>query len=214
MRRIVKPPADAAILEIGSGTGHNLAMLGQFGRVDATELDPEARELSTLRLGRSVVEAALPDLSMLPADYYDVIALLDVLEHVVDDQSSLNAIATRMRPGGKLILTVPANKWMWSAHDKSHHHHRRYIKSEIVALARKSGFVIKLLTPFNSILFPPIAAARIIGKWRGKEQADDDMPSRPINSILDFLFGCERWMIDRIPMPFGVSLLAVLQRPV
>ncbi len=112
IRRVVRPPAAARILELGCGTGHNLDMLGAFGTVEASELDDHARDLAAKRLERAIEEAALPDLSRFPADSYDVVALLDVLEHVVDDQGSLAAIFTRLKPGGALLVTVPANPWM------------------------------------------------------------------------------------------------------
>ena len=213
IERIVKPPKDARILELGAGTGHNLAMLSRFGAVEASELDPIARELASERLGKPVLEAALPDLSMFPEASYDLIALLDVLEHVVDDKGSLAAILTRLKPGAALLLTVPANPWMWSAHDTAHHHHRRYRKHEIATLARDAGYEIELLSPFNSLLFPPIAAARLIGRLRGDESSDDAMPGAAINKTLETIFGLERGLIGRVPMPFGVSLVAVLRRP-
>ena len=213
IERVVKPPKEARILELGSGTGHNLAMLSRFGPVEASELDPVARQLASERLGRPVLEAALPDLSMFPADAYDLIALLDVLEHVPDDKASLAAIFGRLKPGGALLLTVPANPWMWSAHDVAHHHHRRYRKREIEALARGAGYEIELLSPFNSLLFPPIAVARFIGRLRGDESSDDAMPGDLVNQALDTIFGLESSLIGRVPMPFGVSLAAVLRRP-
>ena len=211
--RIVKPPRDARILEVGAGTGHNLAMLSQFGVVEASELDDHARTLAEQRLGRPVHAAALPDLSMFPSASFDLAALLDVLEHVVDDRGALGAIHSRLKPGGKLLLTVPANPWMWSAHDVAHHHHRRYRKSEIAALARDAGFEIELLSPFNSLLFPAVAAARAVGKLRGHDSADDAMPSAPVNRMLDRIFGAEAGLIGRVPMPFGVSLVGVFRRP-
>ena len=212
IERIVRPPKDARILELGAGTGHNLAMLSRFGRVEASELDPIARQLASERLGRPVVQAALPDLSMFPADSYDLVALLDVLEHVSDDKGSLHAIYQLLKPGGALILTVPINRWMWSAHDVAHHHHRRYRKKEIRKLAEDAGFSIDLISPFNSLLFPPIAAVRLVGKLTGKDDSDDAMPSPLINRALDSVFGLERGLIGRLPMPFGVSLVAVLRR--
>ena len=211
--RIVKPPKDARILEVGAGTGHNLAMLSQFGAVEASELDDHARTLAEQRLGRPVHAAALPDLSMFPPASFDLAALLDVLEHVVDDRGALGAIHSRLKPGGKLLLTVPANPWMWSAHDVAHHHHRRYRKSVIAALARDAGFEIELLSPFNSLLFPAVAAARAVGKLRGHDSADDAMPSAPVNRMLDRVFGAEAGLIGRVPMPFGVSLVGVFRRP-
>jgi SAM-dependent methyltransferase len=213
IERIVKPPKDARILELGAGTGHNLEMLSRFGSVEASELDPGARELAAQRLGRPVVEAALPDLSMFSAATYDLIALLDVLEHVPDDRSSLVAIKERLKPGGTLLLTVPINPWMWSAHDVAHHHHRRYRKQEIRQLALDAGYEIELLSPFNSLLFPPIAAVRLVGKLTGKDDSDDAMPSGPVNKVLDTIFGLERELVGRVPLPFGVSLVAVLRRP-
>jgi SAM-dependent methyltransferase len=213
IERVVKPPKDARILELGAGTGHNLAMLSRFGAVEASELDPIARDLASERLGRPVVEAALPDLSMFPAGSYDLVALLDVLEHVPDDKESLKAIYGLLRPGAALLLTVPINPWMWSAHDVAHHHHRRYRKHQIRKMAEDAGFAVELLSPFNSLLFPPIAAVRLAGKLTGKDDSDDAMPSAPVNRILDTVFGLERGLIGRVPMPFGVSLVGVLRRP-
>ena len=213
IQRVVRPPADAQILELGCGTGHNLEMLGQFGRVEASELDDSARAIAQKRFGKAIETTALPDLSMFPAATYDLVALLDVLEHVVDDRGSLAAILTRLKPGGALLVTVPANKWMWSAHDVAHHHHRRYRKKEIADLAREAGFEIALLSPFNSLLFPLIAGVRALGKLSGREAANDAMPARPVNAVLDRIFGLEAGLIGRLPFPFGVSLVAVLRRP-
>ena len=210
--RVARPPKGARILELGCGTGHNLAMLSRFGQVEASELDPIARELASERLGRPVIEAALPDLSMFPQGAYDLVALLDVLEHVPDDKNSLRAIYQLLKPGGALLLTVPINPWMFSAHDVVHHHHRRYRKNEIRHLAEEAGYSIDLLSPFNSLLFPPIAAVRFLGKLTGKDDSDDAMPSPFVNKLLDGIFGLERGLIGRLPMPFGVSLVAVLRR--
>ena len=111
-----------------------------------------------------------------------------------------------------MLLTVPINPWMWSAHDVAHHHHRRYRKQEIRKLAEEAGYSIDLLSPFNSLLFPPIAAVRLLGKLTGKDDSDDAMPSPVVNKVLDGIFGLERGLIGRMPMPFGVSLVAVLRR--
>jgi hypothetical protein len=102
---------------------------------------------------------------------------------------------------------------MWSAHDVAHHHHRRYRKQEIRKLALDAGYEIELLSPFNSLLFPPIAAVRLVGKLTGKDDSDDAMPSGPVNKMLDTIFGLERELVGRVPLPFGVSLVAVLRRP-
>jgi SAM-dependent methyltransferase len=211
--RVVQPPKKARILEVGCGTGHNLAMLKSFGKVEASELDRCARALANKRLRGKVKEAKLPDLSMFERNAYDLIALLDVLEHVPDDLASLRAIHRRLKPGGALLLTVPANAWMWSAHDAAHHHFRRYSKKQLEELFLRSGLEVQLLSYFNSLLFPLVAAARIAGKVRRKGSADDRLPSAPLNSLLDKIFGSEAGLIGRVPMPFGVSLVAVVRRP-
>jgi SAM-dependent methyltransferase len=213
IRRVVRPHKQARLLEVGCGTGHNFAMLGRFGRLDACELDAIARGMASDRLGRPVLEARLPDLSMFPMAGYDLIALLDVLEHVPDDLESLKAIRTLLRPGGSLVLTVPANRWMWSAHDVAHHHFRRYTKRELQQLFREAGFEVRLHSYFNTLLFPLVAAARIVGKITHRESADDTLPNRFVNAILEKIFGLEAPLIGRIPILFGVSLIAVVRRP-
>jgi len=213
IERVVRPPEKARLLEVGCGTGHNLAMLSRFGKVEACELDRCARALAGKRLGRRVKDARLPDLSMFERNGYDLVALLDVLEHVPDDIGSLRAIHRRLKPGGALLLTVPANPWMWSAHDVAHHHFRRYTRAGLAKLFEQAGFEVQLLSHFNSLLFPPIAAARLIGKARRHDSADDALPGARVNAVLNAVFGLEAGMIGRVPMPFGVSLVAVVRRP-
>jgi hypothetical protein len=102
---------------------------------------------------------------------------------------------------------------MWSAHDAAHHHFRRYSKRQLRQVLRDAGFEVQLLSYFNTLLFPLIAAARIAGKIVGKEAADDSLPSGPVNGALDKIFGLEAALLGRVPMPFGVSLVAVVRRP-
>ena len=213
IERVAKPPKKARVLEVGCGTGHNLPMLGRFGKLEACELDDCARALASKRLGREIKSARLPDLSMFERDSYDLVALLDVLEHVPDDVASLKAIFRRLKPGGALVLTVPANPWMWSAHDVAHHHFRRYSKRELARVIGEAGFEVQLLSFFNTLLFPLVAAARVLGKVMRKDSADDSLPSAPVNALLEKVFGLETGMVGRVPMPFGVSLVAVLRRP-
>lgn len=208
--RIIKPPTNAKILEIGCGTGHNFEMLGAFGAVDGMEVDDAAREFASERLGRPVGSARLPGLDGIADGSYDLIALLDVLEHVEADQAALASIRTKLRPGGRILVTVPANRWMWSAHDTVHHHFRRYNAADLNRVIDSSGLKADLVTHFNTILFPLAAAFRVIGKLGGREEADDAQPAALLNAAFASLFGLERHLVGRLPMPFGVSLLAVL----
>jgi SAM-dependent methyltransferase len=207
--REVRPPAKAQILEIGCGTGHNLAMLAQFGRVDALELDDEARALAEERLGRTVMRAPLPGLARVKKAHYDLVAALDVIEHIDDDRAALASIAARLKPGGKFVMTVPAHQGMWSAHDAVNHHKRRYSKTTLKALIDGSPLKLEKLGYFNSVLFPLAVAVRGVGKLTGREDSDDTLPPRPINALFEKLFELERYAVGRLPLPPGLSLFAV-----
>jgi SAM-dependent methyltransferase len=209
--REIRPRAGARILEIGCGTGHNFEMLERFGHLDALEIDEEARALASRRLGRDIGDAPLPELPGIPDGHYDLIALLDVLEHIPDDKSSLAAIARRLAPGGRMLVTVPANQWMWSAHDVAHHHHRRYSRRTLARVVREAGLQVEKISYFNSLLFPLAAASRMVSKLRGKTESDDKMPAAPLNAVLRAVFGFEAHLVGRVPLPAGVSLLAVLR---
>ncbi len=210
IHREVPLPADARILEIGCGTGHNFEMLGRFGRVEAIEVDDEARALSSSRLGREVGSSPLPELPGIADGSYHLIALLDVLEHIEEDRASLASIRRKLAPNGRVLLTVPANQWMWSAHDAAHHHHRRYSKAGLRNVIEEAGLKVETLSYFNSLLFPVAAAARIVGKATKKTESDDAMPSAPVNTVLEKIFGFERHLVGRVPLPAGVSLVAIL----
>ena len=211
VERKVRPPKGARILEIGCGTGHNLGMLGQFGHVDAIELDDAARQVASARLGREVLEARLPELEGVPESSYDMVALLDVLEHVEEDRAALASIARRLKPGGAILITVPAFQWMWSAHDVVNHHQRRYSKRTLKAVIAEAGLKAEFVGYFNSILFPLAAAARLAGRLTGKEESDDKLPPKPVNAVFETLFALERHAIARLPFTPGVSIAAVVR---
>ncbi|HEX3423591.1 MAG TPA: class I SAM-dependent methyltransferase [Sphingomicrobium sp.] len=209
IRREVRPPERATILEIGCGTGHNLEMLGRFGRVDAIELDDESRSIAQSRLGRDIMSARLPELNGIAERHYDLIAALDVIEHIDNDVEAIAAISTRLRPGGKFLMTVPAHPWMWSAHDAVNHHKRRYSKAALKQLINESPLRLDKVGYFNSLLFPLAVADRLVSKLRGKDEAEVKLPSTPINSGLEAVFASERHLVGRLPLPPGLSLFAV-----
>jgi SAM-dependent methyltransferase len=211
--RRIPLPADPRILEIGCGTGHNLVMLKRFGRVDAIEIDAAARAIAAERLGRAIGEAPLPALTGVEDGAYDLVAILDVLEHVEEDEAALASIARKLRPGGRVLITVPAHPWMWSAHDAVNHHKRRYTRKTLKAVIARAGLRIELLSWFNSLLFPLAAAARLAGRVTGKEDSDDKMPPRLVNSLFETIFGLERYAVGRLPLPPGVSLVAIVSAP-
>ena len=208
IRREVAPPPGARILEIGCGTGHNFEVLKQFGSVDAIELDDESRAIAEERLGRSIMTSPLPELAGVRGDY-DVIAALDVIEHIDDDAAALAAIATKLKRGGKFVMAVPAHRWMWSAHDVVNHHKRRYSKAGLKRLIDGSPLKLDKIGYFNSLLFPLAVAERLASKVRGKDDAEVSLPSAALNKTLEAAFAAERHLVGRVPLPPGLSLFAV-----
>lgn len=202
----VRPRAGARILEVGCGTGSNIALLQRYGRVEAIEPDDEARALSAARTGVPIQGGLLPDGVSLEDGAFDLIVLLDVLEHIPGDREALSALVPKLAPGGRILVTVPASPWMWSAHDVAHHHQRRYTMAAAKQVFEGSGLRVRHATHFNTLLFPLIAAARLVGKLSGREGGDDAMPSPAFNRLLRGVFGAERHWIGRHSLPFGVSI--------
>jgi SAM-dependent methyltransferase len=212
IRREIPLPAPARILEVGCGTGHNLAMLGRFGQVDGVELDAPARALAERRSGRQILDSRLPELAGIEDGAYDLVAALDVVEHVDEDRASLKGMADKLKPDGRILVTVPMHPWMWTAHDVVHHHKRRYTARGLRQAIEGAGLRVDLLSPFNSLLFPLAAAARLVGKATGKQSSDDALPPAPVNKLFETIFGLERHLVGRLPLPTGVSLLAIARR--
>ncbi len=199
------------ILEVGCGTGSNLALLQRYGQVDAVEPDDPARALASARSGIAVKGGLLPDGVHLEDGAYDLIVLLDVLEHIPDDLGTLAALRSKLARDGRLLVTVPASPWMWSSHDAAHHHHRRYTAATLTKVFEAAGFRVRYRSHFNTVLFPLIAAARLAGKLLRREGGDDAIPPRPVNGLLRGLFGLERHLVGRAALPFGVSLALVAE---
>jgi SAM-dependent methyltransferase len=202
----IAPPPGARILEMGCGTGSNLALLGRYGAVDAVEPDDQARALAAARSGLPVRGGMLPDGVALDDGAYDLIAMLDVLEHIPGDHEALTALRPKLRPGGRMLVTVPAMPWLWSAHDVAHHHQRRYTAKSLRRTFETTGFRVRHLVYFNSLLFPLVVAARGVGKLTGHKGGDDAMPPRAVNAVLQRIFAAERYFVARGSLPFGVSL--------
>lgn len=206
----VKPAKGCNIAEIGCGTGSNLPMLELFGHLTAVEPDAQARLFAAKRSKAMVVQGSLPnDLPFLDKSL-DLAVMLDVLEHVEDDVAALKAVATKLKPGARFILTVPALPSLWSSHDEAHHHKRRYTAKTLQAVMDQAGLKVELMSYFNTLLFPIISGIRWLKKLTGNQAADTGVPSVVLNKILESVFAFERKLIGRLPMPIGVSLLVIV----
>ena len=121
----------------------------------------------------------------------------------------IDALASCLKPGGKLLVTVPAHQWMWSAHDELNHHKRRYSKRRLRALIEESPLRLEKIGYFNSILFPLAVGARLAAKLTGRGGSDDTLPPKPVNYLFERTFAAERRLVGTVPLPPGLSLFAV-----
>jgi SAM-dependent methyltransferase len=208
-------PGPRSILEVGCGMGGNLPMLKELGHVTGIEADDPARDWVAKHLGITVHAGHLPHgLRLPPGERFGLICLLDVLEHVEDDVGSLRTLGELLDAGGKLLVTVPAYQWLWSTHDESLHHVRRYTARRLRKIAEAAGLRVARISYFNTLLFPIAALARAASKATGREGlAGNELPAGWINSLFRRIFASEARMLKHVNLPFGVSIMTVLERP-
>ena len=199
------------ILEAGVGTGGNIAMLQRLGTLYGFECNAQARKLATEKTGFTVAYGALPNDIPFADEAFDLICLFDVLEHIEQDSESLSSLSKRLAPGGRIVLTVPAYPWLWSQHDITHHHFRRYTRKSLQETVSRANLKVEQFFNFNVFLMPLIMVVRGLKRLSGSQEADDGLPSSILNGTLCKIFAAERHLIGRIPMPIGVSLGAVIK---
>ena len=207
------------LLDVGAGTGGTLAAIAsRFNGLSASgvEISPIALALARQR-GADVTAGALPDLPV-HSHSVDIALALDVFEHVEDDIAAMRDVRRVLRPGGRLIATVPALAWLWSEHDVALHHYRRYDRNLLVERLRMAGFVVRRVSYYNAALLAPIAAVRLAARLRRgpARAARSDLAPLPawINEPLAALFGAERFVLARMALPLGASLIVdAVQEP-
>jgi len=207
-------PENAAIFEVGCGSGGNLPLLTRYGKVYGMELDETALACALKRRIGSIVPGRLPDAIPFPEIRFDLLLMTDVLEHVAEDALSLEKLFARLKPGGYLLLTVPAFQSLWSRHDEVHHHQRRYNRSRLREMVVKAGYELIFVSYINTFLFPAIACVRLLHKALKKDEAGDLwMPPAIVNRLLAAFFGCEGYVLKFFPLPVGISLLVLARKP-
>jgi SAM-dependent methyltransferase len=208
------PAASSAglrILDVGTGTGAMLPILRRFGEVQGVDANERAVAYCHAR-GETVLH--IEDHRLPFADgSVDLLTALDVLEHIEDDRAALREIRRVLAPEGRFVATVPANPWMWGAQDEVSHHFRRYTAASLRSTIAGAGLAPDRITHFNTLLFPPIAAVRLLRRLKpaGEVRSDFEMPGGEgaSNRLLARLFGSEARWLRRADLPFGVSLLTV-----
>jgi SAM-dependent methyltransferase len=190
--------------------------LVDYGEVHGVELDPQAAELARSRGLGEVHIGRLEELPWSDATF-DLIACLDVIEHTPDDRVTLRELRRVTKPGGWLLVTVPAYQALWSTHDEGNHHYRRYGRASLRAAAAGSGWTLERMTSFNSVLLAPAAAVRVAQRHRrhnGDYTPELTIGPAWLNGVLERPLQLEaRWLSRGRTLPAGLSLMAVLQNP-
>lgn len=202
------------VLDVGCGTGATLARLEGM---EAFGVEPEAAALAyCARRGLSRVVRGRAEELPFADGTFDLVMALDVIEHIEDDAAAARELVRVTRPGGAVLITVPAHPLLWSSHDAALHHVRRYRRPEFERVLTGAGLRIESLGWYNTTLFPVVAAVRLLQRvvgGRGSPKSDVSLPPAPVNAALTALLGAERHLVGRVPLPFGVSLIALCRVP-
>lgn len=206
-------PAAAQILDAGCGGGGQLEPLSRRGQVVGLEPVPMAADVARRRGVADVVDGTLEQLPFTDGRF-DLVTCLDVLEHLDDDRPGLEELLRVTRPGGWLVVTVPAYPRLWSRHDDLNEHRRRYTRPTLLRAASDAGWSPRRTTHFNSVLLPAAAAVRVLERLSHSGGSEIDRPGRLANRMLEVPLRVEAGAIARgRRLPAGLSLLAVLQAP-
>jgi SAM-dependent methyltransferase len=206
---------EARLLDAGCGSGRTLDELARYGRVSGVDLSPDAVETARRRGHDDVRVGRVEELPFADATF-DVVTCLDVVEHTPDDRATLAELRRVTRPGGLLLVTVPAYQGLWSWHDEVNQHFRRYDSSSLRAAACSAGLDVVTDTHFNSLLLAPAATVRVAQRYRRVHAHSDlDLTPSRLNGVLELPLWLEsRLVAAGTRLPAGLSLLAVLRRPV
>lgn len=207
-------PAGARILDAGCGSGRNMVDLARHGAVTGVELSETSVRLARERNAGEVVEGSVMDMPFEDGTF-DLTVSLDVIEHLEDDVGALAELRRVTKPGGALLVTVPAYQWLWSGHDEINHHHRRYNRRTLLAPAEAAGWKMERSAHFNSLLLPIAIVLRALERFKPsttKSSLDLWIPPAPLNWALRQPLHLEAAMIGSGgPIPAGLSLLAIFR---
>lgn len=208
---------NATSLDIGCGTGSNMEFLSRYSRVFGVDMSTEAIKYCSSK-GYPLCQA---DLSILPfkTDRFDLVTILDVVEHFDDDYAALKEIERITKPGGLVVISVPAFQFLWGEHDELAHHKRRYNAGQLGKVVEKAGFEIEKMTYNNFFLFPAGVIYRYLKKIerltnKNKEKTSDFGNTAPpvINTLFKYIYSAEAVFLKYMRFPFGLSLVCVCRK--
>ena len=214
---------DRRVLDVGCGAGNMFHHLARYGEVEGIDNNPKPLVVARER-GYTVQEGVAEQMPY-EDDRFDLVAALDVVEHVDDDVGLLRECHRVCKPGGYLVSTVPAFQWLWSHNDEINGHRRRYTKAEFTERLQQVGFSPRRMTYNYFAVFPMAAALILLRRGAEKEpelaapSTDDEAyqvemePAPPLlNTVLGAVGSVEAWALRGINMPVGTSIIAVAQK--
>ncbi len=210
------------ILNVGAATGATTEMLSEFGDCTSIEFSKDCISFTNEQLNLNIVWGDVRKLDFLD-DFFDVVCVFDVIEHIDDDELALSELLRVTKPNGSVVITVPAHMHLWSDHDLVNHHFRRYNLSELQNLIQKNKVSkIEFISYFNCFLYYPISAFRKVKNIFKSNKKEDVVlksdfetfsPGAFFNKILFGIFLSEiSFLKKRIPLPNGVSLICHLKK--
>lgn len=220
--RVYQPGEVRKVLDIGSGAGNMAHHLAHYGQV--VGLDPNPRPLA-VAAGRGLdVVQSMGDLLPFATGEFDLVALLDTVEHIPDELGVFAECLRVLKPGGKLIVTVPAFMSLWSYNDEINAHQRRYTAPELAQKLEITGFRVKRISYNNFFLFPLIAGIRLLRPYNpglasphlttesDVYQVEMESIPEPANTVLHGVGWLEAELVQRTNLPFGTSVLCIAEK--
>jgi SAM-dependent methyltransferase len=208
------PRPAARVLDAGCGTGGNAECLARYGRVWGIDISPLAIRLAAARFPGRTIQGSVEELPFAP-ESFDVVTSFEVLYHqrVGDEVRALSESARVLRPGGKLLIRLPAFPWLVRHHDRRVHTRRRYRLGEVSGMLERSGFRVLRATYVNALLLPAVIlsvlAERIFPAF-GRDGSQLRLPNRFVNRLLAIPLALETaWVRRGGTFPAGLSILCL-----
>ncbi|MEO5821590.1 MAG: class I SAM-dependent methyltransferase [Vicinamibacteraceae bacterium] len=197
---------DAHVLDIGCGDGVLFPFLSRFGTVEGIEPDPLV--VTADGPWRQVIHQRFFDATFAPATRYDLILMLDVLEHLDAPEAALRHASTLLSPGGRILITVPAFMALWTHHDDVNRHVTRFTKSTLAPVAAAAGLAILS----SEYLFQWLFAAKLVERLKESLRGPSPLPTIPAAAANEALYRVSvvEARTGGTWLPFGSSLLALL----
>jgi SAM-dependent methyltransferase len=206
-------PADARVLDAGCGSGRTLDELGHYGHASGVDISQDAVDTARSRGHQDVRIGAIEEMPFDDASF-DLVTCLDVVEHTPDDRRSLGELRRVTRPGGLLLVTVPAYQSLWSSHDEVNLHYRRYRSGTLQTAATDAGWAPVRDSYFNSLLLPPAAVVRLAERRSQRARTRSDLAWTPrwLDGLLEWPLRAEARTVGAgHRLPAGLSLMGLFR---